>query len=114
MSYETQDIDLDQIKKGMLALVAVLLAIGVAVWVMFIHFRAQEQRNDVRQTLVDTTPRPPAEPHVRADPYGEWQHYREGQQKILNSYGWISTTDGTVRIPIQRAMEMLVEQEGQR
>jgi hypothetical protein len=37
------------------------------------------------------------------------QAYVRQQHEILNSYAWISRADGKVRIPIDRAMELVVE-----
>jgi hypothetical protein len=38
-----------------------------------------------------------------------FRQQRKDQEKVLNSYGWISRESGIARIPIERAMELLVE-----
>jgi hypothetical protein len=35
---------------------------------------------------------------------------RKAEDKQLNGYGWIDRDNGIVHIPIQRAMELIVEQ----
>ena len=35
--------------------------------------------------------------------------YAESQEKLLNTYGWIDRQNGIVRLPIDRAMELLLE-----
>ena len=38
------------------------------------------------------------------------QELRASEQKELQNYGWINRTDGVVRIPIERAMQLLTEE----
>ena len=37
------------------------------------------------------------------------KHYREDQDKILAGYGWVDPHAGVVRIPVERAMELLLQ-----
>ena len=37
------------------------------------------------------------------------QSWREGQQRKLGSYGWVDPAQGIVRLPIDRAMELVIE-----
>ncbi len=39
----------------------------------------------------------------------EWRTLRAEQQEVLSSYGWIDEENGVVRIPVERAMSLLVE-----
>jgi hypothetical protein len=48
---------------------------------------------------------------LQAEPTIDIQHYVESQQTLLGSYGWVDRQQGVVRIPIERAME-LVQQKG--
>ena len=38
------------------------------------------------------------------------QELRAAEQRELETYGWINRTDGVVRIPVERAMELLVKE----
>ena len=53
--------------------------------------------------------RPPA-PNLQVDPRQQLLDLRADEERILTSYGWVDQTNGLTRIPIERAMEMLVEQ----
>jgi hypothetical protein len=44
---------------------------------------------------------------VYTQPYEALQQLDAGQLEILSSYGWVSEADGVVRIPIERAMELV-------
>jgi hypothetical protein len=37
------------------------------------------------------------------------QHYRADQDKILSEYGWVDPHEGIVRIPLERAMDLLLQ-----
>jgi hypothetical protein len=53
----------------------------------------------------------PAGPQLQISPPMDLQKFRAREENQLNSYGWVNRTAGVVRIPISRAME-LVLQEG--
>lgn len=109
MSYEKTDVNLKSVTGAGVVFVVAAAIICVGVWGLFTHYRDQDQRRDVRRTLVQTPPPIPPEPRLQLNPSQEWRAYRESQQRILDSYDWVSKEQGRVRIPIQRAMEMLVE-----
>jgi hypothetical protein len=47
---------------------------------------------------------------VYDQPYEELQELDADQLEQLNSYGWVSEADGVAHIPIERAMELVVEE----
>jgi hypothetical protein len=44
-------------------------------------------------------------------PSEDLDQVRQAQEQILNSYGWEDKASGTVRVPIDRAMDMLIERK---
>jgi len=44
----------------------------------------------------------------KADPYEPLQQLDADQMETLNSYGWVDPQERVVRIPIARAMELVV------
>jgi hypothetical protein len=48
-------------------------------------------------------------PHLQIVPAEELNAFRIREETELNSYGWIDRTSGVVRIPIARAMDLLLE-----
>jgi len=46
----------------------------------------------------------------RNDERGQLDSIRIKEEETLNSYGWVDESAGVVHIPIQQAMQLLVEQ----
>ncbi|MGA8428189.1 MAG: hypothetical protein WB729_00095 [Candidatus Sulfotelmatobacter sp.] len=46
------------------------------------------------------------EPRLERDERDEIYNFRVREEETLNSYGWVDEKAGTVRIPIERAMEL--------
>jgi len=92
------------------AIFAVIVAfIHAGVWLLYRHVREQDRIRDVSRTFIETKPPVPPEPRLEIDPTVDFQEYLRQQHEVLNSYAWISRADGKVRIPIDRAMELVVE-----
>jgi len=49
----------------------------------------------------------PPEPRIEVAPYEQLQRLRVQEDHILNSYAWVDQKAGTVRVPIDRAIDML-------
>ena len=51
----------------------------------------------------------PATPRLQQFPQNERYLFRIGEDELLNHYGWMNKSGGTVHIPIADAMRLLVE-----
>jgi hypothetical protein len=49
------------------------------------------------------------EPRLETDERGQLNDIRLDEERKLNSYGWVDEQAGTVRIPIDRAMDLLAQ-----
>ena len=68
---------------------------------------------------VETNPQPvygnpvpvafPPGPRLQEHPWMELQDLRKNEEQALTTYGWVNKDAGTVRVPIDRAMEMVVQ-----
>jgi hypothetical protein len=54
---------------------------------------------------------PPA-PRLQVDPALDIHEQRKAEEQLLTTYGWVDKPAGVVRIPIERAMGLLVERAG--
>jgi len=71
--------------------------------------RGPEVRNlprlKIQEQIKSTFPDPRLEENERQ----EINQFRLGEEETLNSYGWVDQSAGVVRIPIERAMELIAE-----
>lgn len=68
------------------------------------HQEAQADRVDAQQVALRSLP---PEPRLQIDSKGDLKAYLQREGRILSSYGWVDRKNKVVRIPIQRAMELL-------
>lgn len=48
-------------------------------------------------------------PHLQLSPSADLKQFRGREEAELNTYGWIDRTSGIVRVPIERAMELVLQ-----
>jgi len=88
----------------------VLLLISMILMGTFFDFLASR-----RQPVEELPPslsgdRPvPVEPRLNPNQKTEMQQIRAAENKVLSTYGWLDKERGVARIPIERAMTLLVE-----
>ena len=56
-----------------------------------------------------TQPTLPPEPRVEDKPYLQLQNVRKLEDHVLTSYAWVDQREGTVRIPIDRAIDIVAQ-----
>ena len=107
--YETRDANAGGAFKFLVGLGIVLVATSLVCWGLF-HFFSL---HDVNQTASDSpfagTRQLPLGPLLQVNPREDWLKFREEQQKSLETYSWENRPAGTVRVPIEEAMELLVK-----
>ncbi len=109
--YETRDVQLRPVLLSALGLVAVC---ALSLWSMKVMFEACkntmshiEQRSRPAAIISETIRFP--EPRLELNGREAFAAYRARKDAELNSYGWIDKQAGTVRIPIDRAMDLLAQ-----
>jgi hypothetical protein len=107
--------DLDPRKIALFAAggaVVLLFAAALAFWMV---------QSSTRRHAALQSPRRPAQtrervaqPRLQVRGFDELREMRKAEETILDSYGWVDREKGIVRIPVDRAMEILAEKEGAR
>ncbi len=97
----------------------ILTGVGIAVVTLlcagicyFALIAGTEHRQAVSQqaTPAETGFHPlPPEPRLQASPREDFAEYKAAQLSALNSYGWVDRSKGTVRIPIDMAMQIIAQ-----
>jgi hypothetical protein len=104
-------ISLRGIVSFVLGLLVILVLTLLAMRVMFDQLLAREVAQDPQPSpLVDPRlPRLPPAPRLQTAPERELRQMRDEEDELLRSYGWVDREAGRVRIPIDRAMDLLAE-----
>jgi hypothetical protein len=109
VSYERKDINIVQITGFGIGLLVAFLATTAAMYALFTWFAHREDKAN--------PPRPPAMmaqkqqipsgPRLQGDPQRELKAMHDDEEMLLSSYGWVDQAKGTVRIPIDQAIDMV-------
>jgi hypothetical protein len=111
VSHETADVNVRGVQIFIAVLVVVVAALCVGMWWLL---KAMSPRPDVpRQAVEPGRPLPPP-PRLLGAPgapsgVGDMKALRRAEDAVLGSYGWVDPEGGVVRVPIQRAMELLLQ-----
>lgn len=109
--HEQADIDFGKILItgiGLLVLMAVGLVYSGMVEGIFSETTAQP--GAPREVLIEGgTKRLPPEPRVEPNPRGNLVALLAREDSILSAYRWLSRDSGIVQVPVERAMELVVE-----
>jgi hypothetical protein len=94
-----------------LGVAAAIIHFGLAL--LFNLFAEQRaERGEPRFPLaVRDEPRQPPEPRLQRFPREDILNFRLGEDAVLQNYGWIDRSAGTVHIPIQEAMRLTLERK---
>ena len=97
------------IKFGIWLLVsAVIVHIGLAAMYGLL-VRESTERVDTRRYPLAVNGRLPAEPRLQQFPRNELHEFRLKEEAELHSYGWVDKNAGTVHIPIEEAMRLMLQ-----
>jgi hypothetical protein len=117
-AYETRDVKV----RPLAVFIAGLTIVGVFVYLvsyMLIGlFGGQAAREDAqmapssvsRPALAPGEERLPPEPRIQAAPAADMGALRREEDAILTTYGWVDRQAGVVRIPIDVAMQQVLEE----
>lgn len=111
--YETTDANLAKVMGTALALLGVMVVGMSFAWGVYEIFRTTTPAPGTdAQTFVipDTAGLPPA-PNLEADPRLSLAELRAKEDAVLGSYGWTDSARGIARVPVDRAMELYLENQ---
>lgn len=109
--YEKRDVHTTPIYVyGIILLVLTVLSMGFIQWL----FGAMKERIDQAQvppaaTLRVTQPAPPSEPAFSMYPARTLAEFRQAEDAHLSTYGWVDRDQEITRLPVERAMTILLE-----
>jgi hypothetical protein len=113
--HERRDVSIRGVLWATAGLALLIAVTFVAMYGADRYLGAREARRSPQASPLAATYGRTAPPHPRlqADPIGDLDALRAEESRLLESYGWIDRDRGTVRIPIARAMALLVARAGE-
>ena len=112
VSHERSDVNVFSILMFGLALLVVAIIISLFVWWLFDHFaaRAAQSGRPLPAEAARAAGEPVLpEPRLQVSPAQDLQTMRATEDAILNNYGWEDRQAGIVRLPIDRALQILAD-----
>jgi len=110
VSYEPREADLRVVLAFLAALGLASVMVLLVLWGMFSYFRARSaERGPLPSPRMYTSAPSVPQPRLQPNPVADYNVYRLSAGETLNSYGWVDQKAGTARIPIDRAMDLVVE-----
>lgn len=108
--HETRDVNIRVVALFALSMAVVLAgSLALMAWVFAILHETPAGHDPQGAPLAATPPRLP-EPRLQTSPTRDLQEMRRAENARLQSYGWVDRAAGMVRLPIDRAMALVVEQ----
>ena len=107
--HETSDARVGPIAVFMVSMaILVFLAMLLMAWMLDLFQLRADPNERVPAGLTDQEQIPP-EPRLQAYPAIDLEKLRAKEDKQLNSYEWVDEATGVMRIPIERAMDIIAE-----
>ncbi len=113
--YETRDVRFGGIVGAAIGLVLLIVGtfVGMRVMLGALAERAAGSSPPASPLAAYAPTEPPA-PRLQAEPRKDLETLRAAEDALLHSYAWIDRERGTVRIPIERAIEIIAARTGDR
>jgi hypothetical protein len=110
LGYETQDITGKLVFWFLFVLAVVTVCCVIA---MVFMFGLLTKELPAAATVVPSQVAPgrilPPEPRLQASPPIELKAFREKEEAVLTTYGWVDKSEQKARIPVERALELVAE-----
>ncbi len=108
--YETRDLSLRVVLLFGLVLGIMTVLVLFLMGTLFDYFAWQRTQSEHPPSpLAEIRPPMPPEPRLQVNPAQDLQKLRAREETLLHRYEWIDREAQIVRIPIDRAMDLLVE-----
>ncbi len=106
IGHETTDVNVWAVGKFAIGLVIVCV-VSIALLFGLLKFFQSREETSVANTVEPTKLFP--EPQLQKTPIADLKAIRAQEDKLLNGYAWVDQPKGVVRIPVERAIEVLAK-----
>jgi hypothetical protein len=111
--HEERDVQIGAVVRAAVSLAVICALTFAAMAALMGHLARREARLGPPASPLAATyaPKAPPAPRLQAAPIRDLEALRAREDALLGSYAWIDREAGTVRIPIERAIEILAARE---
>jgi hypothetical protein len=107
--YERRDVSFRPIVLAGVGIAALVAIVSIAMAGLLVVYRTREaHRSAPPSPLAAYAPQEPPAPRLQVDPLRDLKMLHASEDALLHDFGWVDRQAGIVRIPIERAMELLV------
>jgi hypothetical protein len=106
--YEKRDVNSRAISYSLAVFFLIIIGSLVTMRWLFNYFSTTQTLGPSASPFTDVRQLPP-EPRLQVQPVEDLNRARQEQQDLLNSYGWVDRDAGTVHVPIDRAMDLIIQ-----
>lgn len=108
--FEHRDVNVRALAWIGAAIVVTAVVLHFGLYFLFAGFRQGSAESGRVTKSQESLQRPGGgQPLLQVDPEAEMNAFRHEEQQKLSTYGWIDKEQGIVRIPIDRAMQIVAE-----
>ena len=107
--YETRDANVGGVLNFLVILSVILVSTALVCWGLFRFFSMRDVGNQSAQSPFAETRQVPLGVQLQVNPREEWQKYRADQERALQTFSLEDKAKGTVRVPIEQAMGILLK-----
>jgi hypothetical protein len=114
---EPNTVNIAGVVKFFVWLSVAIIVVALLMWGLLHYFDKRKAQEAPPPSPLAPGVRLPPEPRLQgapgsvSSPAEDIRQFREQEEQILNSYGWIDQRNGIIRIPIEQAKK-LIEQKG--
>ena len=106
IGHETTDVNVWAVGKFAIGLVIVCV-VSIGLLFGLLKFFQSREETSVANTVEPTKMFP--QPQLQKTPIPDLKSIRAEEDKLLNGYAWVDQPKGVVRIPVDRAIEVLAQ-----
>src|SRR5262247_4393841 len=115
--HEPNTVNIPGVVKFLVWLSVAVMVVALLMWGLLHYFDKRKAQEEPPPSPLAPGVRAPPEPRLQgapgsvSSPAEDIRRFREQEDQMLNSYGWIDQQNGIIRIPIEQAKK-LIEQKG--
>lgn len=108
-AHESTDVNLRALALFGVAMIVGAAVLHIVLWGVYSRFEAEERLGENPQPRFVERGGDPDVPVLQPDPHEDLVRLREDEREVIDGYGWVDRGAGIVRIPVDRAIDLVAE-----